>query len=142
MPCDTSVTCDQEYTHVRNVEQQGADVDAAALRHDDLSRMTPQSERRAERDQLRMPYGEERMLMDASGSSKNRIGRDTRKAFINQMCVGCTTAERAWIRPACIAILRLDEYQRHGRLTSAWSPEAEVAPIVKSTPRIADALHG
>ncbi len=142
VPRDAFVTGDQKYPHVGNVEQQGVDVDAAALRHDDLSRVTSQSERRAQRDQLRMPHGEERMPMDAAGSSKDRIGRDTRKAFINQMCVGCATAERAGIRPASIAILRLDEYQRHRRLASAWSHEAEFASIVTSTPRIADALHG
>jgi hypothetical protein len=77
--------------------------------------------------------------MDAAGSSQDSIGCDTRKAFINQMCVRCAAAERAWIRPASIAILCLDEHQRHCHFASAWTHEAEVAPIVKSTPRIADA---
>ena len=76
--------------------------------------------------------------MDAAGSSKDSIGRHTRKAFINQMFVGCATAERAWVRPTSIATLRLDEHQRHRDLVSAWTNEAEFTPIVKSTPRITD----
>ncbi len=115
---DTFVAGDQQHPHVRNVEQESVDVDPAALRDDDLCGMSWQAERRAQRDQLRMPDGEERIPMDAARSSEDGIGRYTREAFIDQMLVGCATAERAWIGPAGIAILRLDEHQRHRGLAS------------------------
>ena len=47
--------------------------------------------------------------MDAAGTRKDSISGYARKAFIDQMGVGCATAERVWIRPARIAILRLDD---------------------------------
>ena len=46
-PRDTVVTGDHKYGHVGIVEQECVDVDAAALRHDDLSRVPSQSERRS-----------------------------------------------------------------------------------------------
>ena len=141
VPRETLVTGDQKYRHVGNIEQQRVDINAAALRYDDLSGVTSQSKRRAQCDQLRMPHGEERIPMDAACSGKDSIGRHTRKAFINQMRVGCAAPQRAWIRAARIAILRLDEHQRHRRLASVWTQEAEFTPVVKSTPRIADALQ-
>ena len=85
VPRDAFVPGDQKYGHGRNVEQERVEVDPAALRHDELSRVTPQSKGRSERDQLRMPDREERSPMDAASSSTDRIGRYTRKAFINQM---------------------------------------------------------
>ena len=45
VPRDTLVTRDQKYGHVGNVEQECVDVDPAAPRHDDLSRVARQSER-------------------------------------------------------------------------------------------------
>jgi hypothetical protein len=101
----------------------------------------PQSKQRSERDQLRMPHGEKRSPMDAAGSSKDRVGRYTRKSLIKQMLVSCATAERARIRPAGIPVLRLDEHQRRGRSTSGCTHEAEFASVVPSTPRIPDALQ-
>ena len=79
--------------------------------------------------------------MNAARSSKDSIGRHTRKAFIDQMLVGRATAKRTWIGPASIAILRLDEHQRCRGLKPAWTHQTEVASIVQSTPRIADAMH-
>jgi hypothetical protein len=79
--------------------------------------------------------------MDAASSSKDRVGRHTRKALINQMLVSCATAERARIRPAGIPVLRLDEHQRRGRPTSACTHEAKFASVVQSIPRIPDALQ-
>jgi hypothetical protein len=103
--------------------------------------MTCQTERRAERDELRMPYREERIPMDAARSSQGRIGRHTRQAFVDQMFVGRATAKRAWIGPASIVVLRLDEHQRHRRLHSAWTHQMEVASEVQPAPLVANALH-
>ena len=141
MPRDTFVTGDQKHPHVRNVEQQSVDVESAAFRHDDLGRMTWQIDRFAERDQLRVPYGEERIPMDTARSSENSIGRNTRQPFVDQMLIRGAATERAWILPASIAILRLDENQRRRGLWSAWTHNAEVASIVQSAPRIADSEH-
>jgi hypothetical protein len=79
--------------------------------------------------------------MDAAGPCQHSIGRDARKPFINQVLVGGATTEGAWVGPASIAILRLDEHQRHGGLCGVWTRQIELASIVESTPRIADALH-
>ena len=79
--------------------------------------------------------------MVAARSGEDSIGRDTREAFLDQLLVGRSTAERAWIGPASIAVLRLDEHQRRHSLCSAWTHQTELAPVVQSTPRIADALH-
>ena len=141
MPRDTFVTTDQKHPHVGNVEQPCVEVDSAALRHDDLGGVTRQTERRAQRDQFRMPHGEERIPMDTARSSKDSIGRYPRKALIDQMLVGRATTERAWIGPAGIAILRLDEHQRHGGGCSGWRHQTELASIVQSTPLIADPLQ-
>ena len=132
---------DNPVDHFSSDEEQpdGEGSHGEKLRYDDPSRVTSQSKGRSERDELRMPDGEERIPMDAAGSGKDRIRRDTRQAFVVQMLVGRATAERAWIRSAGIAILCLDEHQRHRRAASACTHEAEFAPVVKSTPRIPDA---
>jgi hypothetical protein len=109
VPRDAFLPGDQKYGHGGNREQESVDVDPAALRYDDLSRVASQSKGRSERDQLRMPDGEERSPMDAASASKDRVGPYTTESLINQMLVSCATAERAGIRPAGIAILRLDE---------------------------------
>ena len=57
------------------------------------------------------------------------------------MLVGRATAKGAWIGPASISILCLDEHQRHRRLHSVWTHQTELASIVQSAPRIANALH-
>ena len=93
VPRDAFVTGDQKHPHVGNVEQQSVDVESAALRHDDLGRVTWQTERRAERDQLRVPYREERIPMDAARSSEDSIGRNTRQAFI----VGIYWSAMLWL---------------------------------------------
>jgi hypothetical protein len=141
VPRDAFLPGDQKYGHGGNREQESVDVDPAALRYDDLSRVASQSKGRSERDQLRMPDGEERSPMDAASASKDRIGPYTTESLINQMLVSCATAERAGIRPAGIAILRLDEHQRHRRAASAYTHEAKFAPVVQSTPWIPDALQ-
>src|SRR6185503_20859966 len=88
-----------------------------------------------------MPHGKERGSMNAARSRKDRIGRYTRQAFVDQMRVGRATAERARIGSASIAILRLDEYQRHRGLYPTWTHQTELTSIMQPAPLIADALH-
>src|SRR6188768_4510671 len=108
---DAFVTGDQEHPHVGDVEEPCAEIEMAAPGHDDLGGMTSQAKGCPQRDQLRMPHGEERLPMNAAGSGKDGIGRDTRQAFVDQMLVRRASAERTGIGPARIAIPGLDEHE-------------------------------
>ena len=137
----TSVAGDHEHTLTWNIEHQRVEVEAAALRYDDLGRVTRQAERCAQLDQFRMPHRKERLSVNTARAREDRVGGDTRKAFVDQMLVGRATAERGRIGPARVAIPGLDEHQRHCRLQWVRAHQAELASIVQPAPVIADARH-
>ena len=83
-----------DHAQLGHVEHQAGVERNAAQRGDDLRRMPRQAQRRAQRDELRVPDREHEVAAaERFGARQHRVGRDARQPLVDQMLVGLAAAE-------------------------------------------------